>query len=354
MAGPMRHAGGGLHCDDIYDRLARAEIESSSGPTIRSWLRHPRLRDIGWILFRRDFVWLIVMVLVMQWRRSCRDTAHADTSAAPSSSSGLPTSPCRTSLVNWPWSLPAPPRAGSLVSPILPLLSVPGLDVAIAIGILRHRLYDIDLVISKTLVYGSLAVLIGAVYVAVVVGLGTLIGTNGKPNTALGHPRHHGGGGGLPTGQGATAEVRQPSRLRVPAHTSRGRHRAGRLDECRRPRPGGASRWRPSSPRQPGLERAEVWLASASALVGLQPRSGATPGPAPSPPVPISAAAFPTASARAPIIDQEETLGVNRDLQGGRRCPHPHRRRSTRQPGPPGSSRPAQPGSDRIPRRPGG
>jgi signal transduction histidine kinase len=59
------------------------------------------------------------------------------------------------------------------------------LAVAIGVAILRYRLYDIDVVINKTVVYASLAVFIGAVYVAVVVGLGTLLGSQGEPNAAL-------------------------------------------------------------------------------------------------------------------------------------------------------------------------
>src|SRR5262245_21134885 len=46
--------------------------------------------------------------------------------------------------------------------------------IAIGIAVFRYRLYDIDLVINKTLVYGSLAVFITGVYVAIVVGLGSL------------------------------------------------------------------------------------------------------------------------------------------------------------------------------------
>jgi signal transduction histidine kinase len=59
------------------------------------------------------------------------------------------------------------------------------LPLAAGIAIFKHRLYDIDVVISRTLVYGSLAVFITAVYVGIAVGIGALIGGGGKPNLAL-------------------------------------------------------------------------------------------------------------------------------------------------------------------------
>jgi signal transduction histidine kinase len=60
-----------------------------------------------------------------------------------------------------------------------------GLPVAAAIAIFKYRLYDIDLIISRTLVYGSLAAFITAVYVAIAVGVGSLVGSGGQPNLGL-------------------------------------------------------------------------------------------------------------------------------------------------------------------------
>ena len=52
--------------------------------------------------------------------------------------------------------------------------AIVALPISIGVGILKYRLYDIDVVISKTIVYGSLAAFITAVYVLVVVGIGSL------------------------------------------------------------------------------------------------------------------------------------------------------------------------------------
>jgi signal transduction histidine kinase len=57
--------------------------------------------------------------------------------------------------------------------------------IAIGIAIFRYHLYDIDVVINKTLVYGSLAVFISGVYVAIVVGIGSLAQRGARPSLAL-------------------------------------------------------------------------------------------------------------------------------------------------------------------------
>jgi hypothetical protein len=51
------------------------------------------------------------------------------------------------------------------------LLSFGGVPVAVGIAVLRYRLYDIDLLINRALVYGSLTVVLAAAYVGGVVSL---------------------------------------------------------------------------------------------------------------------------------------------------------------------------------------
>jgi hypothetical protein len=50
-------------------------------------------------------------------------------------------------------------------------LSFAGVPVAIGFAVLKYRLYDIDIIINRTLVYGPLTVLLATTYVGSVVGL---------------------------------------------------------------------------------------------------------------------------------------------------------------------------------------
>ena len=65
------------------------------------------------------------------------------------------------------------------------VVAIIGIPVSMGIAILRHRLYDIDVVINKTVVFGALAAAITAVYVAIVVGIGAAVGSTGRPNVGL-------------------------------------------------------------------------------------------------------------------------------------------------------------------------
>jgi hypothetical protein len=56
------------------------------------------------------------------------------------------------------------------------LLYLALLPVVLGAAILRYRLYDLDRIISRTLAYALLTVLLGGTYAAVVLGLGQLVG----------------------------------------------------------------------------------------------------------------------------------------------------------------------------------
>jgi signal transduction histidine kinase len=62
---------------------------------------------------------------------------------------------------------------------------VAGLPAAAAIAILRYRLYDIDLVINRTLVFAGLAFFVTVTYVLIVAGIGAIIGSAGQSNLPL-------------------------------------------------------------------------------------------------------------------------------------------------------------------------
>lgn len=68
----------------------------------------------------------------------------------------------------------------------LPVYAAEGMfltSYGMAVG--KYRLYDIDVVISRTFVYGTLAVFIGVVYVGAVVGIGRMFGGGDQPNPVL-------------------------------------------------------------------------------------------------------------------------------------------------------------------------
>ena len=60
------------------------------------------------------------------------------------------------------------------------LLSYAGVPVAIGIAVLKYRLYDLDLVVNRALVYGLLTASVVAIYVLVVGYLGALFRTGGN------------------------------------------------------------------------------------------------------------------------------------------------------------------------------
>ncbi len=67
----------------------------------------------------------------------------------------------------------------------LDLIGLLAFVAAVSVAILRYRLYDIDLVINRALVYGGLGACITVTYVAIVAGVGTLAHIGSEANLLL-------------------------------------------------------------------------------------------------------------------------------------------------------------------------
>ena len=78
------------------------------------------------------------------------------------------------------FSLAEPGTRGELVGMTVMTLCMLLIPLSIGAAILRHRLFDIDVVINRTLVYGALTACIVGIYVLVVGYLGSLLRTDGN------------------------------------------------------------------------------------------------------------------------------------------------------------------------------
>jgi peptidoglycan/LPS O-acetylase OafA/YrhL len=107
------------------------------------------------------------------------------------------------------------------LAPVVGGLNPPILSAAIGAAILRYRLYDLDRIISRTLAYGLLTLLLGLAYAGVVLGLGRLLPRGSSLVVAAATM--------------AVAAVSQPARRRiqwmVDRRFNRRRHDAGLMIE---------------------------------------------------------------------------------------------------------------------------
>lgn len=79
----------------------------------------------------------------------------------------------------------AAPSVGEAIWPALFATGLAGIPTSIAISILKYRLYDIDVVINKTLVYVSLTVVLAACYLGSIVLLQSLLPVAGDSDLAI-------------------------------------------------------------------------------------------------------------------------------------------------------------------------
>ena len=114
-------------------------------------LRYRRSRgeerqQIKWIAFAASFVGLVFVSLMVIWL--------IVSYLAPQSWDSPDTEPFWVELLFYVW-----------------FLSFGGVPIAVGFAVLRHRLYDIDLIINRTLVYSTLTAMLVAVYLGGVVVL---------------------------------------------------------------------------------------------------------------------------------------------------------------------------------------
>ena len=75
--------------------------------------------------------------------------------------------------------------AGTAASVCFDLFVGVAMPLTIGLAVMRHGLYDLDVFISRAIVYGSLAGFITSVYVAIAVGIGAAVGSGDRQNLGL-------------------------------------------------------------------------------------------------------------------------------------------------------------------------
>jgi signal transduction histidine kinase len=132
---------------------------------------------VGWILTWLAVVLAVMAVRVRQRRSQGVERQQLKWVLAVTSAVGVVVVLDMATWFIWP--------EGHLQERIAVLgVAFAAIPAAAGIAILRYRLYDIDIVINRALVYGALTVLLAMTYAAVTLVLGTALGSGSAPATA--------------------------------------------------------------------------------------------------------------------------------------------------------------------------
>ena len=117
-----------------------------------------------------------------------------------------------------------------------PVIALYGFPALITVAILKHGLYEIDVIINRTIRYGLLSAALTAIYAGIVAGFGTLAGYAGGPLlTAAAAPRDR---GAVPATAPPGPAAGEPDRVRATGDALPGARRLrrghGRATGCRR------------------------------------------------------------------------------------------------------------------------
>jgi signal transduction histidine kinase len=145
----------------------------------------PLVNTLGdlWNVLSNVFSAAVIVTVFLRLRGADADTRHQIKWVASAALFLVVTILLVNFLPNEVFADPGPLVGGAVG--LLVSVAVLGVPTAIGVSVLKYRLYDIDVIISRTLVYGVLAAFITAVYIGIAVGIGTLVGSGGQPNLWL-------------------------------------------------------------------------------------------------------------------------------------------------------------------------
>ena len=196
----MRHHASGAR----WRRAAGASRRSGGSRTPSGSTARRRLEAVGAVGFIALFFAILLgaVALVLRFRRARGDERQQLKWFA--GAGGLFALACVLALAPWMGS-------SDTVGQLLILFAFAGIPVAAGVAILRYRLYDIDVVINRTLVYGALTATLAGAYLGLVLLLQLVLSPYRlRPRHRRLHAR---GGRAVPPGARAHPGARRPPLL---------------------------------------------------------------------------------------------------------------------------------------------